>query len=378
MTMGIQQLQLEPNSTLHLYEQAANAIRQYITSNALPPGSPLPSTAEIAKALSLNHLTARRALLKLADQGLVNIVPCRGVFVGSAAFEKRILWIGGLDLANGDISSFYTDGLRRFNQQLRELGYVMDYAWLPNEKDKCDPYCRPEILDKYCGFVFYAGYNDHPVLKYVVANNAPYVHMLPGSKSPSHTVTCPRVLPTVCRSLEHFAERGHEHVDVIKIVSIFDTPEDIEMLLRTARSLRMRVRLHRVPDRPRKSDYIHLGDQLMASLLDDPDVTPDALCLADEIVARGVALRLLNHGVDRLPNLDVVVIGRDEEAMHLGLPVTPMSWDAKAAVTSSVAMLHEQLTGGEQHPKSIIFPYKIGSFDKKPMPHVPMEVIELA
>ena len=266
-----------------------------------------------------------------------------------------------------------------FSERLRDLGYVMDYAWLPDEKDKCDPYCRPEVLDKYCGFVFYGGYNNHPVLRYVIENDAPYVHLVPGSRSPYHTVTCPRAFPTICRSLEYFAERGHELADVVKITSPFETPDDIEMLQAKARSLEMRVRLHRVSDCPRKSDYIRLGSQLTASLLNNAEgELPGALCVTDDVIARGVAIRLLNHGIDRLPNLDLLVIGRLDEIMHLGLPVTPMVWDTRSAVMRGATMLHEQLVGDDPHPRSIIFPYEFCSLQEESTTRVQMETIELA
>lgn len=369
-------INLDRNNALHLYEQAANGIGQYISNSGLKPNDSLPSTAEIARLLSLNHLTVRRALQKLADQGVVTIVPCRGIFVGAGAFEKRILWVGGLDLANGDVSSFYTDGLRMFREKFRALGYVMDYAWLPNEKDKCDPYCKPDVLEKYRGFVFYGGYENHPVLRYVIYNNAPYVHFVPGSAATSHTVTSPSIFAAMCRSLEYFADRGHPRVQIIKIVSPLERPGDLDAVRAKAQSLNIRVRLHQVPVCFRKSDYIRLADQLTASLLDEGGMPP-AICVTDDILARGVSIRLLNHGIGNLPGLDLLVMAGRQEVIHLGLPVTYLTWDVESAVARGVAMLREQLTGRDLNPPSVVFPYEFDQPVEQPPVPLQLEAIEL-
>ncbi|MGH3924960.1 MAG: winged helix-turn-helix domain-containing protein, partial [Pseudonocardiaceae bacterium] len=64
-----------------LYTQLANTLREQITSGALPPGSPLPSEAEMKTAYGVSRPTARAAINALRAEGIVTVLHGKGSFV---------------------------------------------------------------------------------------------------------------------------------------------------------------------------------------------------------------------------------------------------------------------------------------------------------
>lgn len=64
-----------------LYTQLANALREQITSGALPPGSPLPSEADMRTTYGVSRPTARAAINALRAEGIVTVLHGKGSFV---------------------------------------------------------------------------------------------------------------------------------------------------------------------------------------------------------------------------------------------------------------------------------------------------------
>lgn len=62
-------------------DQVAAILRDRIASGTYPPGSRLPSNVAFADELGTAPRTVRRAIARLADQGLVEVKPGWGSFV---------------------------------------------------------------------------------------------------------------------------------------------------------------------------------------------------------------------------------------------------------------------------------------------------------
>ena len=63
------------------YRQVAYVLRDRIESGQYPPGSRIPTEAEIIEEFEVARTTARRAIALLRDDGLVYTVPQRGSYV---------------------------------------------------------------------------------------------------------------------------------------------------------------------------------------------------------------------------------------------------------------------------------------------------------
>ena len=67
-----------------VWEQVAQDLAQEIATGALPPGSRLPSEAELAVIYGVARMTVRRAISSLVEAGKVTRLHGRGTFVAQA------------------------------------------------------------------------------------------------------------------------------------------------------------------------------------------------------------------------------------------------------------------------------------------------------
>ncbi|MFI6286460.1 GntR family transcriptional regulator [Streptomyces sp. NPDC051018] len=68
-----------------LYQQVADAIRRGIASGDYPPGSPLPSEAQLIERYEVSRPTVRNAISALRSEGLIEVRHGKGSFVKSVA-----------------------------------------------------------------------------------------------------------------------------------------------------------------------------------------------------------------------------------------------------------------------------------------------------
>ena len=67
-----------------VYLQIATILRDEISRGVYAPGRPIPSETTLQQRFEVARLTARKAVRVLADEGLVDVVPGRGVYVAES------------------------------------------------------------------------------------------------------------------------------------------------------------------------------------------------------------------------------------------------------------------------------------------------------
>jgi GntR family transcriptional regulator len=90
-------LQVDTASSLPIYQQLAQQIREAIARGEMPPNTALPSVRQLSRDLVVNPNTVARAYTELEREGLLISRPGRGIYVAQprhdltqAARDRRL------------------------------------------------------------------------------------------------------------------------------------------------------------------------------------------------------------------------------------------------------------------------------------------------
>lgn len=89
-----------------LWRQIANRLQKDMADGAHPPGSRLPTEAELSQRFAVNRHTVRRALEELSRGGLVRIEQGRGTFVAEDVLDYTV-----------EPRTRFTEWIRRHNKE---------------------------------------------------------------------------------------------------------------------------------------------------------------------------------------------------------------------------------------------------------------------
>lgn len=81
MPVDTWRVDLDRGSEVPLYRQIAELLRADIDAGVYPPGSTIPSVKSIEQDTGCTHVTVRKGIALLADEGVVTVVPGKGTFV---------------------------------------------------------------------------------------------------------------------------------------------------------------------------------------------------------------------------------------------------------------------------------------------------------
>jgi GntR family transcriptional regulator len=86
------QFRIDPTSSLPIYRQLRNQVRQAVARGRLQPDDRLPSVRELSRSLVVNPNTVARVFTELEREGLIHTRPGLGVFVAhpKAELTKRV------------------------------------------------------------------------------------------------------------------------------------------------------------------------------------------------------------------------------------------------------------------------------------------------
>ena len=81
MPVDTYKVQLDRDSEVPLYRQIADLLRADIEAGVYPPGMPIPAISTITEETGCTHVTIRKGIDILEEEGLVVVVPGKGTFV---------------------------------------------------------------------------------------------------------------------------------------------------------------------------------------------------------------------------------------------------------------------------------------------------------
>ena len=83
-------IQINPHSGVPVYRQVIDQVKFLVSGGALQKGDQLPSIRDLAKQLTINPTTIAKAYEHMANEGLVEKRPGKGVFISdfSQALNK--------------------------------------------------------------------------------------------------------------------------------------------------------------------------------------------------------------------------------------------------------------------------------------------------
>ncbi len=98
MSHPFQSVPLRAPSRERLTDQTAAALRDYVVSNRLAPGTRLPAESELAASLGVSRNVLRQAVASLQVLGMLRVAQGSGTFVADVAdtevFEHMAAWMG--------------------------------------------------------------------------------------------------------------------------------------------------------------------------------------------------------------------------------------------------------------------------------------------
>jgi len=90
-------IRIQSKSSISIYEQIGQQIKEEILAGRLKVGESLPSIRSLASDLKISVITTKRAYEELENEGMVYSVPGKGFYVDNPDFqlleEKRVLGV---------------------------------------------------------------------------------------------------------------------------------------------------------------------------------------------------------------------------------------------------------------------------------------------
>ena len=92
-------IKIESKSSVPIYEQIKQQLKEYIIAGDLKEGEPLPSIRNLARDLKISVITTKRAYEELEKEGLVYSVAGKGFYVDNPDIsyleEKKVQGLEG-------------------------------------------------------------------------------------------------------------------------------------------------------------------------------------------------------------------------------------------------------------------------------------------
>lgn len=76
-------LHVDPRSSVPMYQQVVEGVKEAVARGVLKPGDKLPSVRELAMELTINHNTVAKAYQDLEREHVIEVIRGRGTFIAT-------------------------------------------------------------------------------------------------------------------------------------------------------------------------------------------------------------------------------------------------------------------------------------------------------
>lgn len=346
-----------------LYRQIYQKLREEIAEGHYPPGSRLPTEAEMMRRFSVSRATVRHALELLRREGLLVRIPAKGTFVRQQEVPvatTKLIALLALDVQ----LDFFGKIIRGAEQEATAYGYKLVVRSTDNDAER-ERQCLIELQSHVAGFVIApaTGNQNHVHYGQLLVQGVPFVFVdryLPEFNV--DRVTSDNVHGGYLAT-RHLLELGHRRIGVISARKATTCSERL-------RGYQQALEEFGVPYAPelvghamgRRRDgwdeYLHQGRVQAQALLQLPQ-PPTALFAMNDLLAVG-ALRYLNEQGIRVPE-EIAVVGYDGmELSELVSPsLTTVEQQSLRMGAEAVRLLLRRLRDREAPAQHVVLPVNL-------------------
>ncbi len=321
--------------TRPLYRRVEDYIESLIHGGGLKPGEAIPSLSQLSQTLGVNGLTVRRAIREMTFKRILVTLQGRGTFVAEGAV-KRILWVCGVDLFNGDTSSYYADLFRLTAEECKKSSLVIEPIWMPRARSFEAALNANGGENAISGYMFSGCEDDHRLLNHVRTTGKPHVNLSFSQYGKPRTIL-PDLKQGYRLALEHFRKAGHSQITLFRIGSwrqLGDlSAEGVEFI--------------KLPFDMQSRTEMETFSYLMARDLLNGGKLRKAIYICDDIAARGITRAILELSPKKRSSFDIVVQSSLQGIIPLGLPITYVAYDIAEQAKNALQILISQIEGDE-------------------------------
>lgn len=318
------------------FSNLAEDIRQLIHREQLKHNETLPSERRLAEIFSVNHLTVRKALKMLEQQGVIYKVPSKGNFVGTKPVASRTNSLIGLLLPEKEI--FFFEVLTELESRMNVFGFnpIVHFTYGSIEKEeKCLAFFRETGADgviavpnKLCEET-YRRLNLPTVFFDVYLENTPIPYVIVDDFSGAQS------------AVEHLISLGHS-----KIAHIGGSSDETSR--KRLAGYETAMKKHNIEIRPafvKLRDYSRQWGFYAVQELLKSSQQPTAIFCGNDTIAAGALRALKNAGIQTPEKVSVVGFGNTFIAEDLEL--TTVSQPSAMIADAVWHNMHLQLKGGK-------------------------------
>ncbi len=323
---------IQTDSKKPKFHQIQDWILQRIHEGTWEPGQAIDSVPKLSRTLGVSIATVSRAIEGLVARGILVTQFGSGTFVSTSALRKKILWITGSSISEGDISPYFIQSYDIGSKILHQYNMDTDSLWIGRKEHPTDfqHLSSGEILKSYSGVVLSACDPEHPVRHMLEKYDIPKLDLI----LDPHCVAKQQINKQ-CNKLLLDWEKKSCHAIVFRYHD--------SALTKRAGCLDIVL-----PELDSARAFEMFGFDTTWKIL-SKDHAPSHWLFTDDIVARGATRAILTHAVqnrnkaDTLPKV-VVVCSQNTTIWH-GFPVDYILFDNAKIVESAILPFVGKLTG---------------------------------